>query len=311
MKRKVPISHPVVAGLLASLCCLLWGSVVPFLNVGYREFGIDASDTATLILFAGCRFFLAGCLTVAFACLSQRRFVRPQKGNWPLAFKLCLVQTVLQYVAFYIGVAHTQSVKSSIIQGLNAFVNILVACYLFRTETMNRLKWLGGFLGVAGIVLMNLNGEGLGSSVSLAGEGMLFVSLFTNACCSCLIKRYGQKENSVTLSGWQFIFGGAIMMAAGLLAGGCLSPRSPLAFALLLYLAMVSAVAYTLWAVLLSANPVSRIAVYNCLQPIFGVLLALVLVGVEKDAPLARYAVSLALVCLSILVVGRGQREKA
>lgn len=61
---------------------------------------------------------------------------------------------------------------------------------------------------------------------------------------------------------------------------------------------------------LLKVNPVSRVAVYTFLQPIFGVLLSLLLVDSAAQAPLARYAAALALVCLSIVVVGRGQREE-
>ena len=78
--------------------------------------------------------------------------------------------------------------------------------------------------------------------------------------------------------------------------------------AALLYLALLSAVAYSIWAVLLRANPVSRVAVYTFLQPIFGVILSLLLVDRNSDAPLLRYAVALALICVSIAVVNRGQR---
>ena len=77
---------------------------------------------------------------------------------------------------------------------------------------------------------------------------------------------------------------------------------------MLLYLAALSAVAYTLWSVLLKHNPVSRIAVYMFLQPVFGVMLSLILYP-ETQAPLLRYGAALALVCLSIVVVGKGQRK--
>ena len=310
-KKNSVLSRPLVCGLLASFCCLLWGSAVPFLNVGYREFQIASGDTPSLILFAGCRFFLAGVLTVAFACVSRRRFVRPAKGNWGIAFKLCLMQTVLQYVLFYIGVANTPSVKAAIIQGLIAFVNILVACYIFRSEKMNALKWAGGLIGVAGIVLVNFDGSGLGGAMTLAGEGALFASMFTNALSAGLIKIYGRCEDSVTLSGWQFMMGGAIMAAAGMAMGGRLALGSAQGIAVLTYLGALSAIAYTLWAVLLNHNPVSSVTVYTFLQPIFGVMLSLLLVPSDGPVPLARYAAALLLVSAGIVIVVRGQREKA
>ena len=305
------LAVPAVAALLACLCNLLWGSAIPFINLGYRLFGIGSGETAVQILFAGCRFFLAGALIILFASVPRRHLMRPKRGNWRLAVRLGLVQTVTQYVLFYIGVANTESVKASLIQGLGAFVSILIAAYLFRSERMNRLKWLGGVLGVVGVALVNLDGTGLDLRVSLQGEGALLASMCASACSAGMIKRYSAKEEPVALSGWQFMMGGLVMIVSGLLAGGRLTTVSLPALAVLLYLALLSAVAYTVWALLLRANPVSRIAVYMFLQPIFGVALGMLMLGSGEGAPLVRYAVSLALVCLSILAVGRGQRERA
>ena len=52
----------IVVWLGALLCCLLWGSAFSGIKIGYRLFEINAADTATQLLFAGCRFTLAGIL---------------------------------------------------------------------------------------------------------------------------------------------------------------------------------------------------------------------------------------------------------
>lgn len=305
-KKPLLAQAPVVIGL-AILCNALWGSAIPFINLGYKLFAIPAGESATQIVFAGCRFFLAGLLTILFTSIAQKSLVRPKKENIHMVFKLGALQTVTQYVFFYIGVANTPSVKGAIIQGLNAFVAILIACYIFRTEKMNALKWIGGLLGVMGIVVVNLDGSNLGGSVKLMGEGFLMVSMVAGACSAGAIKIFGQKENPVALSGWQFMLGGAIMAIAGLLFGGRLHPTGVGSVAVLLYLAALSAVAYTLWSVLLKYNPVSRIAPFMFLQPIFGVMLSLILYG-GSELPLLRYGAALVLVCLSIVIVGKGQQ---
>ena len=318
MQRKdSALARPLVRGLLASLCCLLWGSAIPFINLGYRLFAIEGSATGSQILFAGTRFFLAGFVTVIIVSAMNRRAAVPKRESAGKVVKLALVQTVAQYVFFYIGVAHTQSVEGSIILGLGAFVSILVACYLFKSERMNALKWLGGLLGAAGIVAVNWTGAGAAGATGAAGamsalgEGCLLVSMIASACSAGMIKRYGQEDDPAALSGWQFMLGGAAMAAAGWLSGGRLSPQGIGAWGALLYLAMLSATAYTLWAMLLQVNPVSSVAVYMFLQPIFGVLLSLLLFYDGSAVPYARYGAALALVCLSIAVVGRGQREGA
>lgn len=307
--RALLLTRPLAVTLLAAFCCLLWGSAIPFINLGYRLFAIAEGETATQILFAGCRFFLAGVLTLLMAAMRGRSTARLHAGGWGKAVRLALVQTIAQYVFFYIGVAHTESVKGSIILGLSAFVAIVTACYLFRSERMNALKWIGGLIGVAGVVLVNLDGTKLDASVSLTGEGFLLISMLASACSAGMIKRYGQSEDPVALSGWQFVIGGAVMAAAGALLGGRLHPQRTEAVGVLLYLAALSAVAYTLWAVLLKVNPVSRVAVYMFLEPVFGVLLSLMLVDSQAGIPLLRCGAALALVCLSIVIIGRGQRE--
>ena len=307
-KKPLLMKGPAVIGL-AILCNALWGSAIPFINLGYKLFAIPAGESATQIVFAGCRFFLAGLLTILFASASQRRIVRPKKQNIHMVFCLGALQTVIQYVFFYIGVANTPSVKSAIIQGLNAFVAILIACYIFRSEKMNALKWIGGVLGVAGVVAVNLDGSSLGGSMKLTGEGFLLISMVAGACSAGAIKYFSQREDPVALSGWQFMLGGVIMATAGFAFGGRLHPTGVGSVAVLLYLAALSAIAYTVWSVLLKYNPVSRIAPFMFLQPIFGVTLSLLLYGGEMG-DLPRYAAALALVCLSIVIVGKGQRAE-
>ena len=310
MQKKTPFfAQPLVAVLCAIGCNMLWGSAIPFINLGYKLFDIPSGAVTTQILFAGCRFFLAGLLTILFASMQKKTIVVPKKQNIDKVVKLAATQTVLQYFFFYIGVANTESVKGAIIQGLNAFVAILIACYIFRTEKMNPLKWIGGIVGVAGVVVVNLKGGAIDTSVRLTGEGFLLISMLAGACSAGLIKRYGQLDDPVALSGWQFMLGGAVMAIGAFLMGGRLHPQHIGAVAVLMYLALLSAVAYTVWSLLLKVNPVSRIAVFMFLQPVFGVLLSLILYG-SSDVPLARYALALALVSLSIVIVGKGQQAE-
>ncbi len=295
--------------LLASLCNILWGSAIPFINLGYRSFAVASGDTATQILFAGLRFTLAGIITIIIRSIMLGHLAMPKKGGAHRVLLLALTQTMLQYFLFYIGVARTEAVKSSIIQGLNSFVAILVACFVFRTEKMTVRKMVGGLLGIAGILVVSLTGSGLSAKFSVGGEGALFLSMVAAATSSSLIKRFGREDDPMTLSGWQFMTGGLVMAVGGYLAGGRLRPVSPLAFPTLLYLALLSAVAYSIWAVLLSCNPVSRVAAYMVLQPIFGVLITMILTGGNSPVSPARIVIALALVSACIMLIS-SDREK-
>lgn len=306
MNSKALTKTPVVCAL-AILCCILWGSATPSIKIGYEVFNIASSDTASQILFAGMRFVLAGFLTILFGSILIRKALVPKKKSLAPIVKLAMVQTILQYVFFYIGHAHTSGVKAAIINGSNVFLAILFAVLIFKYEKMTWVKLLACITGFAGIVIINLTGSGLDMSVSLAGEGAILVSAAAYALSSGMIKKYSQNENPVTLSGYQFFLGGLVMCIAGLAAGGRVTGFSVTSTALLIYLAMISSVAYTVWGILLKYNPVAKVTVFGFTNPIFGVILSAIFLGEKNQAFGIQGIIALALVSFGIFIINKAK----
>lgn len=196
--------------LLAMVCCFLWGSATPAIKTGYQVFRIDGGDTQSIILFAGIRFLTAGLLVVLFQSLLQRRFLRPQREALPSIFALSMAQTVVQYLFFYVGLAHTSGVHGTIISGTGGFFSILLASLLFHYERLTPAKALGCAAGFGGL--------------------------------------------------------------------------------------------------LLQYNPVSQVAIFTFLTPLFGVLLSAIFLGEAEQALSLRTLVALVLVCVGICAVNRQQK---
>lgn len=291
----------VVVWVGALLCCALWGSAFPFVKIGYNLFEIASDDTAAQILFAGCRFTLAGIFAIIIGSLTGRELLKPSRESIGRVLWLSLLQTVLQYLFFYIGLAHTSGVKASIIEAVNVFVAILVASLLFHQERLTFLKLAGCAVGFAGVVLINMNG--MNFEMSLQGEGFIFLSTVAYAFSSVFMKRFSAKDNPVMLSGYQFVIGGIIMALVGTAMGGRLHKPSGSALLLLIYLAMLSAVAYSIWGILLKYNPVSKVAVFGFMNPVFGVILSAILLREGEQAGGLVSIVSLILVCIGIYAV--------
>lgn len=294
-----------VVALLAMVCCFLWGSAFPCVKIGYNMFQIATDDISSQILFAGARFTLAGILTIAIGSTISRKALFPAKDSWGMVLKLSMAQTVLQYLLFYIGLANTSGVKASIIEASNVFFSILISALIFKYEKLGAGKILGCLLGFAGVVLINLNGTGLDSSMSFMGEGCMLLSTLSYALSSVLIKKYGQKENPITLSGYQFMLGGIIMAAFGFATGGQLHGFTFKSTMLLIYMALISSVAYSLWGILLKHNPVSKVAVFGFMNPVFGVILSAVLLKEQNQAFTVQGLISLVLVCIGIYAVNK------
>ncbi len=304
MNKKNFVTKPLGIGLLACLCCLLWGSATPAIKIGYEWFGIGASDVASRILFAGVRFVLAGVLTVIFGSMIAGKALLPQRNSWGMICKLGMVQTVFQYIFFYMGLAYTTGVKSAIINGSQTFIAILMACLLFRYEKLTMQKFMGCLIGFAGVIVINFDPSGLTGGFTLRGEGAILVAAIAYALSSALVKRYSQKESPVVLSGYQFMFGGIIMTICGLLMGGQLTGWCVKSVVLLIYMALISSVAYSVWGILLKHNPVGKVAVYSFTNPIFSVLLSFVFLK-ESSSFGWELLVALALVCGGIYLVNR------
>ena len=73
--------------------------------------------------------------------------------------------------------------------------------------------------------------------------------------------------------------------------------------AIIFYLAMVSAVAYTLWSVLLAWNDVSKVAIFGFVNPLCSVILSALILGEVKQAFDIGSLIALILVCTGIYIV--------
>lgn len=311
MNEKIMTKNITLLGL-ATICCALWGSAPACIKLGYQMFQLEASQTMNILLFAGVRFTLAGILVVLGYSLIRRRPVLPRKTSLKGIFCLAMAQTAMQYIFYYIGVAHASGVKTSILSGSNTFFSVVMACLIFRQEKLTVNKFLGCIAGIVGIVLINLgggSGELLSLDMTILGEGFVLMSCLSGAVSAVLIRHFSQNDDAVMLSGYQFMTGGLILIAVALAGGGRLEHITVSGLLLLFYLACVSAVAYTLWSLLLKFNPVSKVTVYNFLMPIFGVILSTIILGEGSIFSLSTLA-ALILVCAGIWLVNYKKTDK-
>jgi drug/metabolite transporter (DMT)-like permease len=180
---------------------------------------------------------------------------------------------------------------------------VLLAHFIYRQERLSHRKALGCLVGFAGVLVVNISPQLAQFDFTLLGEGFVVIAAFVLAAASIYGKRLSQRFDAMTMTGAQLAIGGAILLVIGQLAGGSLAHWSGAAVALMAYMVLLSAVAFTLWTVLLKHNPVSLVAVFNFLVPIFGAALSAVFLG--ESVLEWKNLVALALVCGGIAMVTR------
>ena len=226
--------------------------------------------------------------------LGYALFEIPSSETW--------TQILFAGIRFVFAGILTILIGSALNRKLTFFV-ILVSSLIFRQEKLNLKKVAGCVIGFAGVIVVSMNGQKIDMNLSLMGDGSLFLCAISYAVSSCLMKNYSKKDNPVMLSGYQFIFGGIVMVILGLIMGGRITHVSVNAMLMLFYLACISAVAYSIWGILLKYNPVSKVAIFGFTNPVFGVLLSAWWLREGSKELGINALIALVLVCIGISIV--------
>lgn len=289
--------------LVATLCCLLWGSAYPSIKIGYTLFNISSRDAASETLFAGYRFVMAGIIVLVIAKLSGKRIFVLSKKNIFQVFILGITQTAVQYIFFYIGLANTTGVKGSIMNATGTFFSVILANYIYKNDKLNINKAVGCIIGFIGVMIVNFSGDLLKSSFVFYGDGFVMLAAFIFSAAAIYGKKLTETMDVTIVTGYNLFIGGIILVLIGIFSGGKVHHFNVPASLLLIYMAILSAAAFSLWAMLLKYNKVGQVAIFNFIIPVFGAILSSIFL--RENIISLKNVLALVFVCLGIWLVRR------
>jgi len=263
----------------AIITCLLWSTAYPFIKIGLQY--------STPLHFAGSRFIIAGLMILPFT-LRPGEYIRMLKANKSLVIWVTLLQTLINYTLFYIGMERVPGAIGAVIVGSQPFVTAIVSRILIRDERFTRAKVVTIILGLAGIVLVSAGRQGFNFSVpaELAGIAMIFIANISTATSNVLISKNGKNMNPLVLSSFSLLIGGLIIFLFSFAVEDVPSkPDFPLNYWLvLIWLAFMSAFTFSKWYVLLKRPEVkvSELNLWKFIIPVFGAVLSWIIVPGEK-----------------------------
>lgn len=288
----------------AVFCNLLWGSAYPSIKIGYSLFNITDS-VAQKLFFAGLRFAAAGIMVLAAAIAVNKKVPVLNRKNAAKITVIGLIYTALQYVFFYIGLSNTTGANGSIVNSSTTFM-ALAAGYFVYKEPVGLKKAVGAIIGFAGVLIVFL-GNGIGG-VSFTGEGFILIAAACFVAGSMLSKSATVSTDAMTVTGYNLLIGGLVLLAAGIAGGGVIDTVNTKGVLILIYLTFLSAAAFTLWTILLKKSSVGSISVFNFIIPVSGTILSAIFM--KENIYNLRYLISLVLVCIGIVLVnGNGAKK--
>lgn len=268
--------------LPALICSLLWGSSFPVIKTVFHHWSAHGiiNSLPLLLLFAGVRFLLAGS---GLLLVSKSTRAEIRATPWKLILGLSFTQTFLQYVFLYQAISISSASLTALLVATGSFWWMLLAPLLQGTAWPTRLQWIGLILGGLGVTLA-IYKPGANAGNPLLGGLLMLAATASGAFALIIFARMKSTMSAMNATGLSLFIGGCALIAAGSQALHTLPQMFDLTvIGATLWLACVSASAFTMWNYLSTLFPVTLLASYRFLIPVCGVVESLIFLHTDES----------------------------
>jgi len=290
----------------AIIACLLWSTAYAGIKIGLQF------DTP--LHFAGIRFIISGLMILPFT-VKPPAFIAIIKEHWKIIAWVTFLQTLVNYIFFYLGMDLVPGALGAVIVGSQPLITAVVAAMMHESEKLTRRKIFTIILGIAGVFLISAGRQAfkLGTAAEIAGVIMILIANIGTATSNVMVSLKSKGCNPYVLSSTSLFTGGILIYLISILFEE--RPQSPLPlvyWADLIWLAFMSAFAFSLWFKLLQRPHVrvSELNLWKFIIPVVGAVLSWLLVPGEKP----EWLTILGMVIISASLIGffwKGGKVKA
>ncbi|MFQ5898132.1 MAG: DMT family transporter [Candidatus Methylomirabilia bacterium] len=201
---------------------------------------------------------------------------------WPFAwlgFAGIFVSTGFTYLAIYLTTA-----SNTVILQASTPVMVAVGARIYLKERLSRIQWLGVVCSGAGVLLVITNGRvaALRLQELRAGDFVVLLAITGWTVYTIYGKRVLAVHSPAVATTMAYMLGTLMLLPLALLTAPLFpAPRlaSPTAWGVVLYQALLGALAHVWWYEGVRAVGASRSAIFMNVQPLVGVVLAAGMLG--------------------------------
>ena len=280
------------------LVCIFWSTTFLAIRIGVESL-------PPLGMISGARYLVAG--LILGAIVLSRGVSMPSRDSWPGHALLGFLMLGVGNGAMVMAERWVPSGMTAVMAATIPFWMIGVEALLPSGERIRLLQFAGLLLGFCGLALLaTARSAPMGATPSQFLSGALLIQL---SCCgwalgSAYSKRHARHENAFAAAAMQMVFGGLIMLTAGILLGEFrvvhLTARGLGAWA---YLVVFGAlVGYASYNYALKYLPVATVSLYAYITPVCAVILGAL---VMHEPFSRRMAAAIVIIFTGMLVVRR------
>jgi drug/metabolite transporter (DMT)-like permease len=273
--------------------CLVWGTTYLAIRI--------CLETIPPLLMAAFRWIAAGSLLVAM--LKIRGVKLPTRESWPSLAVLGLLLLGFGNGAVVWAEQTVPSGLTAVLVAMCPFWMVGVEAFMHDGDPLTLRRIVGLIVGFAGIVTLVWPEIRLGASGGfLTGVIASQIACIGWAVGSTYARRRGHEENVLAAAAFEMLFGGLLLLGAGLALGEwrtlAFNTRTSAALA---YLVIFGAIAgFSAYAYALKHLPVATVSLYAYVNPLIAVILGSL---VLKEPFNARMMAAAAIVLVGMALV--------
>ena len=262
----------------AIIACLLWSTAYAGIKIGLQY------DTP--LHFAGIRFIISGLMILPFT-IKPAAFIKMIREHWKVVFLVTLLQTLINYILFYLGMDLTPGALGAVIVGSQPLVTAVVAAMMHEEDKLTKPKIITIVFGISGVVLISAGRQAfkLGNAAELLGVFMIIGANIATATSNVVVSLKSRGINPFVLSSTSLFIGGIIIYLLSIpFESRPLNPKPAEYWLVLIWLSFMSAYAFSLWFKLLQRPhvKVSELNLWKFIIPVVGAILSWLLVPGEN-----------------------------
>lgn len=262
----------------AIIACLLWSTAYAGIKIGLQY------DTP--LHFAGIRFIISGLMILPFT-VKPSLYFSMVKEHWRIIFWVTLLQTLVNYILFYLGLDLVPGALGAVIVGSQPLVTAVVAAMMNEGDRLTRRKIVTIVFGISGVILISAGRQAfkLGDAAEIIGVFMILGANIATATSNVMVSLKSKGINPFVLSSSSLFIGGVIIYLLSLPFEE--RPKGPMPgeyWISLIWLSFMSAYAFSLWFKLLQRPhvKVSELNLWKFIIPVVGAILSWILVPGEN-----------------------------
>ncbi len=253
---------------------LLWGTLFPTVKLSYSAF--DISTTGDILFFAGMRFVVCGGVICLFSLVTDKESFKPAKSSILPILLAGLFSIILHYACTYSALQLTDSSKTAILKQVGVLFYVCFSSLFFKDDKLSVKKLIGALLGFAGIIVINLNVDGISFNI---GDLLIIIASFCSVFSSIISKKVFVTVKPITATGISQLFGGIVLAIIGRAMGGSMTVTASLSSLLFVYICIASVVSYCIWFTVVKSGELSRLFIIKFAEPAFACIFGAMLLN--------------------------------